>query len=313
MKNLVLITLMAALPMLVYAQDKKAQDKEAIKAMCGCYDIDFQFAETFSSDRDYNFRDNYLSGGTELAFVVEETDDKIVIQHLLVVNDTMIVKHWRQDWIYENTELYAFDSNAAWDYVSLPSDAVQGQWTQKVYQVDDSPRYEGSATWVHVDGRHYWESVSDAPLPRREFSQRSDYNVMKRRNRHEIFDGYWVHEQDNDKVIRAVNTDDKVIAQEKGYNVYTKLEMDACQPAIDWWKENSAYWAEVRTVWDEIFATKKRLALNMRVEDQVLFQRLFALGGQYEGKDFDAKKVRQEIKAAIQKHLATEEIKLASN
>ena len=27
---------------------------------------------------------------------------------------------------------------------------VRGQWTQKVYQVDDSPRYEGSSTWVHL-------------------------------------------------------------------------------------------------------------------------------------------------------------------
>ncbi|HHP7242454.1 MAG TPA: DUF6607 family protein [Cyclobacteriaceae bacterium] len=295
------------------AQDKKAQDKAAIKAMCGCYDIDFQFAETFSSDRDYEFHDNYLAGGLEYAFVVDETEDKIVIQHLLVINDSTIVKHWRQDWIYENTELYAFDKNAAWNYVSLPKDAVRGQWTQKVYQVDDSPRYEGTATWVHFDGRHYWESTADAPLPRREFSKRSDYNVLERRNHHEVFDEYWVHEQDNKKLIRAENVDDKVIASEKGMNVYNKVDKEKCQPAVDWWTKNSDYWAVVRNVWDEVFATQKRLELNMKVEDQILFQRLFALGGKYEGKEFNEKKVKKEIKEAIQKHLATEAIKLAMN
>ena len=47
---------------------------------------------------------------------------------------------------------------------------VKKQWTQKVYQVDDSPRYSGSATWVHVDGKRYWQNKTGAPLPRREYS-----------------------------------------------------------------------------------------------------------------------------------------------
>ncbi len=80
--------------------------------------------------------------------------------------------------------------------------------------------YEGSATWVHVDGKSYWENTTDAPLPRREFSKRSDYNVMTRRNRQEITDYGWVHEQDNDKVLREDS--DKVIAGEKEWNTYTK-------------------------------------------------------------------------------------------
>lgn len=91
----------------------------------------------------------------------------------------MIIKHWRQDWLYENTDLYSFDKGTSWKYKKLDKKAVKGQWTQKVYQVDDSPRYEGSSTWVHVDGKDYWANVADAPLPRREQTHRNDYNVLK--------------------------------------------------------------------------------------------------------------------------------------
>ena len=61
----------------------KKKDIQAIKDMCGCMDIEFKFAETFSPIKDYKYYDNYTSGGRELALVVEETKDKIVIQHLL--------------------------------------------------------------------------------------------------------------------------------------------------------------------------------------------------------------------------------------
>ena len=61
-------------------------------------DIKFEFAETISPNKDYKFYKNYLSGGTELAFIIEESPNKLVIQHLLVVMDTMIIKH--QDFKY---------------------------------------------------------------------------------------------------------------------------------------------------------------------------------------------------------------------
>ena len=34
------------------AQNKKEQDKEAIKKMCGCFEVTFNFAETFSYSED---------------------------------------------------------------------------------------------------------------------------------------------------------------------------------------------------------------------------------------------------------------------
>ncbi|MEM9299996.1 MAG: DUF6607 family protein, partial [Bacteroidota bacterium] len=49
------------------AQKKKKQDIEAIKSMCGCYDVSFSFAETFAPDKDYEFHKNYYSGALEYA------------------------------------------------------------------------------------------------------------------------------------------------------------------------------------------------------------------------------------------------------
>ncbi|MDN5213144.1 hypothetical protein QQ020_13840 [Fulvivirgaceae bacterium BMA12] len=288
----------------VQAQKKKKQDVEAIKAMCGCYDVSFNFAETFATDKDYEFHDNYRSGALEYVFPVEESKDKIVLQHLLVIGDSMIIKHWRQDWLYENTDLHVFHKDNTWKYKSKAQDAVKGQWTQKVYQVDDGPRYQGSSSWVHVDGKSYWENTADAPLPRREFSKRSDYNVMVRRNRQEITDYGWVHEQDNDKVLRE--SSDKVLAHEKGWNTYTKTDEKKCQLAKDWWQEKQAYWNDVRKVWDELFATKKTLEFEKKIDGKVLFMKLFALEKEMLKGNYDSAASITKIKATINPYLKGE-------
>lgn len=306
MKKLLVLTL-SLLVIGAYAQKKKKKDIEAIKSMCGCYDITFNFAETFSPNRDYEFHDNYKAGGLEYVFPVEESGDKIVLQHLLIVGDTMIIKHWRQDWLYENTDLYAFDKESTWKYVSKSDNDVKGQWTQKVYQVDDSPRYEGTATWVHVDGKHYWESTTDAPLPRREFSKRDDYNVMQRTNHHEITEDGWIHEQDNAKILREEN--DEIIAWEKGFNTYDKVAMEKCAVAKEWWDNNKTYWADVRAVWDEVFGSKETISINMKVDDKIMFQRLFALGEEMaDAEDYDATETKEKIRDIIRLHLKNDKL-----
>lgn len=278
MKNSVLFKALLALgiTMAGYAQADKEKDIEAIKDMCGCYEVTFNFAETFAPDKDYEFHDRYTASALEWVAPVEETDNKIALQHLLIVRDTMIIKHWRQDWLYENTDLYTFYKDNEWHYQELSPEDVKGQWTQKVYQVDDSPRYEGSATWVHVDGKHYWENTTDAPLPRREYTKRNDYNVTRRTNRHEITDYGWLHEQDNDKVIRN-DEGDTVLAREKGLNYYRKVEDSKCDVAKEWWKENQDYWARVRDEWDGIFRKHTDLRLQSKVNDKRLYEVLFNL------------------------------------
>ncbi|PNW30180.1 DUF6607 family protein [Formosa algae] len=283
MKRVLLLTMLASAFTFnsAVAQKSKSQDQEAIKSMCGCHEVTFNFAETFNyvNDSTYMPSETKHDKGLEWVELVEDSKDKIALQHLLIVGDPAhphIVKHWRQDWEYENTDLYLYNGDNVWNYEGLTKDDVKGQWTQKVFQVDDSPRYEGSSSWVHVDGKSYWENTTTAPLPRREYTKRSDYNITLRRNRQEITKDGWIHDQDNDKVLREAGKEDVVIAQEKGYNTYTKVDDSKCAAAQDYWKKTSAKWALVRTKWDEVFARNKNLFLEEKVDNKQLYKYLFS-------------------------------------
>ena len=260
--------------------DKKELDKKSIKDMCGCFEVTFNFAETFNYSKDslYKPSPNEVSSGLEWAEIITDEDNKIVIQHLLQVGnpaEPMIVKHWRQDWLYENTDFYSYNADNTWEFIKLPAAKVKGQWTQKVFQVDDSPRYEGSGSWVHVDGKNYWENTSNAPLPRREYTTRSDYNLTVRGNRVEITEFGWVHDQDNEKVIREAGKKDVILAKEKGYNTYVKVEDSRCAVAAKWWKDNGEKWALVRDKWNRVYAKNKDLSLEEKVDNKPLYKFLF--------------------------------------
>jgi hypothetical protein len=264
------------------AQTKKQKDINAIKSMCGCFEVNFKFAETFSYSKDsiYKSSENYSAGALEWAQLVNDEKNNIIIQHILIAGDEdnpYVIKHWRQDWLYENSDFYYYDHSNKWIYKHKKHNEVKGQWSQKVYQVDDSPRYEGTASWIHVDGRSFWSNSTDAPLPRREITKRQDYNVMLRRNNHEIFDWGWQHDQDNDKIIRESGKEDFVLAQEKGINNYIRVESKRCLAAQNFWKENKDKWSLVRNKWDNIFNYKNDIKLKNKFNEKRLYQYLFSL------------------------------------
>ncbi len=277
MKSLVLIFALF-LSFSSYAQ--KAEDAKAIKAMCGCYEVKFNFAETFQYPKDTaNYKPSGVKHETafEWVYLLEDEPKKISLQHLLILGEEMIIKHWRQDWLYENTSAYEYNGFNDWKFKALSDESVKGQWTQKVFEVDDKLRYEGSATWLHVDGRTFWESTTNAPLPRREYTQRDDYNITKRRNVHEIVKDGWVHSQDNDKIIRDKKGRDYVLAQEKGYNTYTKIDDSKCEYAQKWWEQNKDFWKKVRAKWAVELAKNKDIKLKSDIDEKPLHIHLNAL------------------------------------
>lgn len=280
MKQLSILTVCMLGIFIANGQNKKEKDVAAIKKMCGCYEVSFNFSETFAYTDNATYKPSKVKHdkGLEWVELVSEESDKLILQHLLIVGKPTkphVIKHWRQDWLFENTDLYTYDVNNKWTYTKLNQDDVKGQWTQKVFQVDDSPRYEGSATWVHVDGKSFWENTTDAPLPRREYTKRNDYNVTVRSNRQEITENGWIHDQDNDKVIRENGKEDVILAQEKGLNTYVKVSDERCKAAQDWWKQNHTAWKLVRAKWDTIFAQNKDLTLKTKVDDKPLYGYLF--------------------------------------
>ncbi|MFJ1473417.1 DUF6607 family protein [Capnocytophaga cynodegmi] len=277
MKRLFVVLCVISFLAEVKAQNNK--DIEAIKSMCGCYEVTFRYAETFQYGADSTYVPSKSSRSKALEWVelIENNKKKLVLQHLLVVekrDKQHVIKHWRQDWIYQNTDLLKYIKDNEWSSYSLPKPVVKGQWTQKVYQVDDSPRYEQTATWVHVDGKSFWESEADAPMPRREQEIRDDYNVLLRRNRHEITNYGWLHQQDNDKVLRRDDKDDLVIAQERGYNTYKKVADEKCKAAQEFWQKNKEKWALVRDRWEKAFQQKGNLKVQEKIKGKTLYEHL---------------------------------------
>jgi hypothetical protein len=254
------------------AQTKIEQDREAIKSLAGFYKVTFNYAETFSPDDNYKFHERHHSSAKEIAIILEESPKKIVIQHLLVMkDDSMIVKHWREDWTYEDAQILAYDKDNAWKKLTLIKNDVKGKWTQKVYQVDDSPRYQAIGTWVHVDGRHQWQSNADSPLPRRESSERNDYNVLNRGNNLYLTANGWMFEQGNKKIIRSTSGD-KILALEKGMEEFVKTDPKSFAYAQEWWKNNQAFWKDARESWDAIVAENNYLKVQTKVGDKLLYE-----------------------------------------
>ncbi|NQY30354.1 MAG: hypothetical protein HRT69_12885 [Flavobacteriaceae bacterium] len=280
MKKTILFILLT-ISFIAISQTKKEIDHKAIMDMCGCYEVTFNFTETFNYSKNTLYTPSKTKSEKAIEWVqlVENNSDRVSIQHLLQVGtpeSPYIVKHWRQDWLFENTDLYLYNGNNNWIYTHKNAADVKGQWTQKVYQVDDSPRYEGSATWVHVDGKSYWENITPAPLPRREYTKRNDYNITIRGNRQEILKNGWVHDQDNSKVVREIGEKDVIIAKEKGYNTYVKLPNEECKAAQDWWQTNKDKWTIIRNKWSEVYGKNIDLSLKKKVNNKLLYKYLFS-------------------------------------
>ena len=163
------------------------RDRLAILAMAGEYQASFDFIETIGFEGGYVPKAPYQSWGTEYIFVVEDRGSFISLQHILVMivqmpdgsmSEPMTMKHWRQDWTFEDTEMNVFVGNNTWEPKSIPATSATGTWTQAVYQVDDSPRYESFGKWVHKAGTSFWQSgQTRRPVPRRETSVRKTMTI----------------------------------------------------------------------------------------------------------------------------------------
>lgn len=264
---------------IVNAQLKEG--KNNINSLCGCFEVEFKYAETFSPDTSYSFHDReIINGGIELILPIEVSDKKIVLQHLLVVNDKVIVKHWREDWAYEDASLLKYEGDLKWVKTSVNNNQEKGTWKQSVWEVSEAPRYQGTGTWININGEQVWQNNTDAPLPRREYTVRNDYNVMNRTNRIRITEDGWIHEQDNRKIIRNGGKD-KLIAEEKGINSYVRVDDSKCAPALAYWEKTSEYWAAVKSIWDNYLSTHNNIQLKSEINGRSLYTPLFGLANEY--------------------------------
>lgn len=282
------------------------QDRWAILQQVGEHKVTFEFLETLSLRPEYAIKKPYRRKATETVIVIENTERRISLQHILQVPGMGVIKHWRQTWEYEPTVIYEYQGNNTWAPKAISAEEAKGAWSQTVSQVDDSPRYSGVGKWFHKGNLSEWEARSARPLPRREYTKRSDYQILMARNRHTLIPTGWVHEQDNYKLVLD-NPTDPVIAREVGFNVYTRTEAVDFSDAYTYWEETKEYWAMVRAHWATIMDGKRTVQLKDKWKKKKLFRYCFELARDSRDGEEARMKAVEEMKEVLAHFLGDKE------
>jgi hypothetical protein len=240
-------TSLLALSIMGVAHASSLEDVASIKSMAGCFDVTFQYAVKTVLSKEYSGDVPYSSKAVEWVVVDGEDDGRVELQHVLVSGPAMI-KHWRQIWTYEGTDVTAYKGHGRHALLRLAPADVAGKWTQVVTNVDDAPRYGCAGEWNTTGAGAEWSCTVDAPLPRRDKEHRHEYDILTRTNIHRIVADGWDHGQENEKV-RLEGETRRPVAREVGHNTYRRIDDEHCAEAIAWWPGVQPHWAEVRGAW----------------------------------------------------------------
>jgi len=256
------------------------EDRKAILAMAGEFEVDFNFAETVALQPDYHLKKEYTESAHEIVIVIEDTGNRIALQHLLLTgNGKGVVKHWTQIWTWEDSRITEFQGREKWNIRQASENEARGQWSQLVTQVDDSPRYESLGTWKHDGGYSRWQSEpTNRPLPRREHTTRKDYEVLLSINEHALTPHGWIHYQDNLKQV--INDDRKVsryLARERGLNHYEVSKEIDFTAAKEYWAATKDFWKLVSTFWDKVGEQHSSFEIRQEVDGKSMDRTLFEL------------------------------------
>ena len=287
----------------VEAQSSQARDRQSILAMAGDYRVRFDMRETVPFVAGYEPLEPKQSGGYESVRVVEDSPGKIVLQHLLVVQHdgkAMVIKHWRQDWIYEPASVLTYEKSNRWVLTPVSAADRKGAWSQTVWQTDDSPRYGGVGRWRHDNGVARWESGETLrPLARRDAVKKPVYGWYVGVNRHALTPDGWVHEQDNAKVGMK-DGKPQTYVHEAVINTYDKNSAYEIAAADGYWNATKGYWAAVRTAWDQAIVKDGGVAVTEEAENgSVTGPKLMTLAEQIVGGSKDERTAIAEARTLI--------------
>ena len=288
---------------------KKEKDRFAILAMSGDHKANFEFTEIFGSNPNYELDNPYKSWGTETIVVIQNSENFISLQHILVMfmkdddgntKGPYVQKHWRQDWSYEDRNILEFQGKNEWAVKKQKN--IKKSWSQAVYQVDDSPRYESYGKWVHEKGVSRWVSQStNRPLPRREHSVRNDYDLMKGVNKISILPWGWVMEENNDKIKTPI----KYVGTEYGLARYQRVKDYDFSAAFEYWNSTKEYWNIVRDKWDRTLSSNNKFCLKKLHENNPLFIFHFSQAEEFK-KDKDIIVAKNNIDRTIKNFISYE-------
>jgi hypothetical protein len=240
------------------AASRFERDRQSILAQAGQWRVRFDMRENVSFRDGYTPLDEHQSAGDEIVRVVYDDGTRISLQHILVMGDdngnVHIIKHWRQDWVYEPETVLTYAAANRWVLTPVSAGDRRGAWSQTVWQTDDSPRYGGVGRWSDEHGMTQWTSNATwRPLARRDAIRDTPYDRYLGSNRHALTPVGWVHIQDNMKMgpSEGDGGEPAAIVQEDVINTYRKVDNYNPAPGDDYWNATKDYWAAVRAAWDE--------------------------------------------------------------
>jgi hypothetical protein len=266
------------------------RDRRAILAMAGTYRVTFDFLEVTPFGAQRQPKAPYQSWGTEKVYVDSDTGKFISLVHVLEmrivqadgkISEPMVTKHWRQDWQYEPGHIVEYQGNDRWERRPVTSGDAARRWLQTVYQVDESPRYASLGKWQHTGSFSSWQSGETwRPLPRREWSVRTDYHVLSGTNRHTVIANGWVQEENNLKAVltstRELDSARPYVGREYGVARYERIRDADFAAADSYYGRTKEFWDQVRDRWSNVFAERGAVTLVGPVDKLGLFQPLFA-------------------------------------
>ena len=292
----------------------KERDRFAILAMAGPYRASFDFIETIGFVEGYVPAAPYQSWGTEFVYVVTDEPDFISLQHIMVLRfdssdgtpaEPMVIKHWRQDWRYEQRRMHTFHGNLTWKLAKQSRAESRGRWVQSVYQVDDSPRYMAAGRWQHRANFSSWTSDETwRPLPRREFSVRNDYDALIGTNRHTITPSGWVQEEFNLKtVLDDEGAVSEILARENGVARYERISGYDWRAGDEYWKRTADFWAITRDVWANYLQDEHTLRIRKTAEGIPLYAAMFEMAESSQTANLDSNATRDAIRQMLQRYI----------
>ncbi|MFT4607713.1 MAG: hypothetical protein ACI8ZV_001398 [Chitinophagales bacterium] len=290
------------------------KDRRAILAMAGPYRVSFDFIETVGYTDGYTPSRPYQSWGTEYVYVAEDTSEYISLQHIMVmyirqqdgsVSAPIVMKHWRQDWEYQKRTQFVYVGYERWNKQKKDPKTIEGTWSQAVFQVDDSPRYESFGKWQHNANVSTWISATTSrPLPRRESGVRDDYQILEGTNRHTILPNGWVQEEENMKLVlddpSNPTSNISYLSKELGIARYERIVEHDFSGGDEYWQKSKHYWADVRDVWQTLIDEQDTLIIHKKTGQEYMFMPFFDQAQAIvEGEPYDSEQGKTDIREML--------------